>query len=147
MTVSAAKRYVGVWHRHSSVPQGGLWAVACALPGKSEPCGVAIVGRPVARMLQDGATCEVIRVATDGTRNACSYLYGLCRRIAQTMGYTRVLTYTLASESGASLRAAGANVTATVRGRSWNCESRPRIDKSESQTADKVRWSLTEATP
>lgn len=142
ISISGAREYVARWHRHSEVPRGGLFAVACALPDAVEPCGVAIVGRPVARMLQDGRTCEVTRVATDGTRNACSFLYGVCRRVSQAMGYTRCITYTLASESGASLRAAGATVETHVAGRSWDTPSRRRIDKTTAQRADKVRWSL-----
>ena len=69
--------------------------------------GVAIVGRPVARMLDDGATVEILRVCTDGARNACSMLYGAARRTARSLGYTRIVTYTLPEEGGASLRAAG----------------------------------------
>jgi hypothetical protein len=103
---------------------------------------VAIIGRPVARGLQDGTTCEVVRVATDGTRNACSFLYGASKRAAQSLGYRRCITYTLATESGASLRAVGATPDATVKGRSWDTPSRRRSDKSSVQTADKVRWTL-----
>lgn len=142
ISISGACEYVARWHRHSSVPRGGLFAVACRVAGAVEPCGVAIVGRPVARMLQDGRTCEVTRVATDGTRNACSFLYGACKRIAQAMGYTRCITYTLASESGASLRAIGAEPVANVRGASWDRAARQRTDKSKSQRENKVRWSL-----
>jgi len=68
-------------------------------------CGVAICGRPVARRLDDGQTLEIYRNCTDGTRNACSKLYGACVRIAKDMGYIRVITYTLESEHGASLKA------------------------------------------
>lgn len=142
ISISAAKEYVARWHRHSSVPQGGLFAIACTLPDALEPCGVAIIGRPVARLLDNGTTCEVTRCATDGTRNACSFLYAAAKRAAQSLGYTRCITYTLASESGASLRAVGATIEAKVRGRSWHTPSRRRTDKTAAQRTDKVRWSL-----
>jgi len=57
--------------------------------------------------LDDGATVEILRIATDGARNACSMLYGACRRVARALGYSRVITYTLPDEGGASLRASG----------------------------------------
>jgi len=90
--------------------------------------GVAIVGRPVARALDDGLTLEVTRVATDGTKNAASALYGACRRATFALGYRRLVTYTLASENGASLRAAGYRCLGEAGGGSWSCPSRPRVD-------------------
>ena len=69
--------------------------------------GVAIVGRPVSRYLDDGKTLEVNRLCTDGTKNACSFLYAAAARAARAMGYQRIITYTLDTEGGASLRAAG----------------------------------------
>lgn len=109
VTVKAAKLYVARWHRHHDPPQGGLWALGAVRDDVADLCGVAIVGRPVARSLQDGFTCEVIRLATDESRNACSFLYGAVRRAAQVLGYRRCITYTLARESGASLRGCGAD--------------------------------------
>lgn len=99
---------------------------------------MAIVGRPVARGLQDGWTAEVTRVATDGTPNAPSALYGACWRVARALGYRRLVTYTLATEPGTSLRAAGWRVVGEVRGRSWSCASRPRVDRAPAQ--EKLRW-------
>lgn len=107
--------------------------------------GVAIAGRPVARGLDDGMTLEILRVCTDGTPNACSALYGACRRIAKEFGHPKVITYTLDSESGISLRAAGWQSDGTIRGHSWNSPGRPRIDKAP--TCDKQRWSCTAALP
>jgi hypothetical protein len=96
----------------------------------------------VARGLWDGVTAEVTRLATDGERNACSFLYGACRRTILAHGFVRGLTYILASESGVSLRAAGWTKGPTVKGRSWSCASRPRVDKHP--TEDKVRWQFGE---
>ena len=87
---------------------------------------MAICGQPVARKLDDGLTIEIRRVCTDGTYNACSILYGACARIAHEMGYKRVITYTLASEPGTSLRASGFVDCGEAGGRSWDMPSRPR---------------------
>ena len=91
-----------------------------------ELCGVAIAGQPVARRLDDALTIEIRRVCTEGTRNACSILYGACARIAHEMGYKRVVTYTLASEPGTSLRASGFVDCGEAGGVSWNMLGRPR---------------------
>jgi hypothetical protein len=100
--------------------------------------GCVIVGKPVARGNDDGYTAEVTRLATDGTKNACSMLYGAAWRAARAMGYRRLMTYTLASEPGTSLVAAGWKAVGEVKGRSWTTPSRPRIDKHPTQ--DKIRW-------
>jgi len=136
VSVQSARAYVDQHHRHHKAPQSGLFAVAVSRDDTI--VGVAIVGRPVARCLQDEWTAEVTRVATDGTKNACSMLYGACWRAARALGYKKLVTYTLKSESGSSLRAAGWQVVGQVNGRSWNCTSRPRVDKHPLQ--DKLRW-------
>ena len=115
-------------HRHHNVPVGGLWWQGVHSDSGSL-VGVAISGRPVASALDDGLTAEVTRLCTDGTYNACSMLYAAARRVAQDKGFRRGLTYILESEDGASLRASGWSPLWTVKGRSWNCESRPREDK------------------
>ena len=135
-TLSAARAYVEQHHRHHPPPQGGLWALA-ASDGESI-VGVAIVGRPVARHAADGWTAEVTRLATDGTPNACSMLYGAAWRAARALGYRRLITYTLASESGASLRGAGWTLLGECGGGSWSCKSRPRVDKHPLQA--KMKW-------
>lgn len=99
-----------------------------------------MIGRPVARALDDGLTLEVNRVATDGAKNACSALYGAAWRAARALGYRRLVTYTLATEPGTSLDAAGWKVVGQVTGRSWSCPSRPRDDKHP--TTNKVRWEV-----
>lgn len=141
-------------HRHNDPPRGGLFAVAVRNRSDfaSDPLrlrGVAIVGRPVARGLNDGATCEVLRVSTDGAPNACSMLYGACVRAARALGYRRVVTYTLAGEPGTSLRAAGMRrVAAVVPRPTWSCRSRPREQRNlfghERRPAGaKWRWEWT----
>lgn len=136
MSLSDAAEFCAQHHRHHKPPVGGLFAVGVAAGELVR--GVAVVGRPVARGNQDGWTAEVTRVATDGARNACSMLYAACWRAARALGYRKLITYTLASESGASLRAAGWRTVGEVRGRTWSCPSRPRVDRYPLQ--DKLRW-------
>jgi hypothetical protein len=132
-----ANAYVDRLHRHHGPTRGHKFSVAVG-DEDANIRGVAIVGRPVARPLDDGFTVEVLRVCTDGCPNACSFLYGASWRAAKALGHTRILTYTLASEPGTSLIAAGWVPVATVPGRSWSCPSRPRVDKHP--TEDKIRW-------
>lgn len=131
LDLDEANAFVVQHHRHHKKVRGYKFAVAAALDGRI--VGVAIVGRPVARERQDGLTLEVTRLCTDGTRNACSFLYGAACRAAFALGYQRIGTYILASESGKSLQAAGWRLIAEVRGRSWDCPSRPRVDKHPTQ--------------
>lgn len=126
-----ANAFVRRHHRHHRRVIGHLFSLGAALNG--EIVGVAIVGRPVARGRDDGVTAEVTRLCTDGTRNACSFLYGACARAAFALGFKRIGTYILASEPGTSLSAAGWRQIAEVRGRSWNTPSRPRVDKHPTQ--------------
>jgi hypothetical protein len=136
ITLREANAFVERVHRHHGPSRGCRFCLAAAV-GETI-VGVAIAGRPVARGLDDGWTVEVTRLATDGTKNACSFLYAACRRVAQVMGYRRVVTYILEDESGASLRAAGWIVGGAVNGRSWSCQSRPRVDLYPLQ--GKLRW-------
>ena len=108
VTPAAAQRYVAAMHRHHGPVPGGYayWALACVVPGGAV-CGVAIVGRPTNRNSDTPGRVEVLRVATDGTTNACSALYGAAARTAKAAGCFEIITYTLESESGASLRGAG----------------------------------------
>lgn len=134
--------FVGMWHRHHAAPVGHKFSVGVADDGVLR--GVAIVGRPVARTFDDGHTLEVVRTATDGTRNVNSMLYGACRRAAWALGYRRLITYTQAGESGASLRAAGWRVVAERPARrGWSTPSRPRADRG----VDGIPRTLWEATP
>ncbi len=143
ISLSDAMIVVKRLHRHHPAPQGGKFAIAVAREGEDEPCGVAIVGRPVSRMLDDGWTAEITRVATDGERNACSMLYGAAWRAAKAMGYRRLVTYTLDTEPGTSLVAAGYRLIGAAGGGSWSCPSRPRVDRHPTQ--GKLRWQMETA--
>jgi len=128
ITQSDAFAFIRDNHRHHGVPVGALWWHA-AHNQDGQLIGVAIVGRPVARGLDDGLTVEVTRLCTDGTPNCCSLLYGAARRVAIDKGYRRGITYILPEEGGASLRASGWNYIGETSGKSWSRPSRPREDK------------------
>lgn len=118
--------FVEMWHRHHSPPIGCKFCIGVA-DDNGVLHGVAIVGRPVARHLDNGLTLEVTRTATDGTSNANSMLYGAAARASFALGYQRLITYTQASESGSSLKGAGWKVIAERKARGgWTCPSRPR---------------------
>ncbi|MEU0857488.1 XF1762 family protein [Streptomyces griseofuscus] len=130
-----AKDFVTAWHRHHRPPPGAVFCLGAA-DEVGVLRGVAIVGRPVARMLDDGRTLEVTRTATDGTANVNSLLYGAAWRAAKALGYSRLITYSQAGESGASLRGAGWRVLAQrPPRRGWDCPSRPRTPRGVDQVA------------
>lgn len=133
-----ANLFIRHHHRHHRPVRGCLFSIGVRRVGEIELCGVAIVGRPVARMLVDGYTAEVTRVATDGERNACSILYAAARRAWQAMGGRRLVTYTLREEGGASLRASGWTCAGPAGGGSWSREGRERRDEHPMQ--EKIRW-------
>lgn len=122
-----AAAFVMKHHRHHTPPVGHKFSIA-AMAGETL-VGVVIVGRPVARRRDDGLTLEVTRLCTDGLSNVCSFLYGAAARAAFALGYRRIGTYTLKSEPGTSLRAAGWRLLAETPGKSWSVPSRPRDDK------------------
>ena len=136
----AANAFVGQEHRHHPPSRGHKFSVAVE-DEDGTLRGVAIVGRPVARQLDDGRTLEVLRVATDGCPNACSALYGASARAGVGMGYRRenILTYTLASEPGTSLRAAGWVLRHTTKSEDWDRPSRGR-DADHHPVEAKNRW-------
>lgn len=133
-----ANEFVSRHHRHHKTMQGCKFCVA--ISDKGEVVAVAIVGRPVSRMLDDGWTLEVNRLASNGIRNACSMLYRASWRAAIALGYKKLITYTLPEEGGASLRGAGFKLIGKAGGKSWDRVMRPRVDKHPLQT--KLLWEL-----
>lgn len=121
-----ASVFVRLHHRHRVPPTGHKFSIAAM--DDEDLIGVAIVGRPVSRHRDDGATLEVTRLCTLGHPNACSFLYGAAARATFALGYSRIGTYTLKSEPGTSLVAAGWTLIGEITGRSWNTPSRPRLD-------------------
>jgi len=170
ISLREANSYIAKWHRHHGGVAGHKFSIACVKDGAiaddgaltdntfagislsdgdiagsalvdSTLAGVVIAGRPVSRRQDDGYTLEITRLCTDGTENACSFLYGAAVRAARAMGYRRVITYTLETENGTSLKAAGFTFDGITAGGSWDSPSRRRTDKSP--TAPKKRWVKT----
>lgn len=123
MSLADANGFVAEHHRHHKPVRGHKFSLGCMANGHL--AGVAIVGRPVSRYLDDGRTLEVNRLCTDGTKNACSFLYGAAARAAKVLGYHRIVTYILDTESGVSLRASGWRCAGLAGGREWTGKRRP----------------------
>lgn len=136
ITLAEANMFVKKIHRHHRPVVGHKFSIG--VMNEIGICGVAIVGRPVARFLDDGWTLEVNRLCTDGTKNACSILYSAAWRAAKALGYKKLITYTLPEEGGASLKASNWKCIGEAGGGSWNCKSRPRIDTHPLQK--KLLW-------
>ena len=117
VSLSDANAFVAEHHRHHKPVRGHKFSLGCKQDGTL--VGVAIVGRPVSRYLDDGATLEVNRLCTTGERNACSFLYGAAARAAKALGYRKIITYTLDTEPGVSLRAAGWSCAGIAGGKRW----------------------------
>lgn len=141
LTLRMANDLVDNHHRHNKSTVGHRFSIG--LMNEGELVGAAIVGRPIARKLDDGLTAEVLRlVVTDkAPRNACSFLYRCCCRAWSGMGGKKIITYTLQSESGASLKGAAFKNVASIKGGSWNCKSRKR-ETQNVQLQAKFRWEI-----
>ena len=126
-----ANAFVAKYHRHHMPVVGHLFSIGAAMG--DQIVGVVIVGRPISRFRDDGVTAEVTRLCTDGTKDACSFLYGAAARATFALGFKRIGTYILNTESGVSLRAAGWKMIGERGGGSWSVPSRPRIDKHPTQ--------------
>ena len=134
-----ANAFVCLHHRHHAPCVGHKFSLA-VIDAENTIRGVAIIGRPVSRALDNGLRLEVNRVATDGCPNACSALYGAARRACFALGYKALITYVLDSEPGTSLKAAGWKCIGVAGGGSWHRPTigRPRVDKATTQL--KMRW-------
>ena len=141
-TITAAREFVRIHHRHCKPPLSGLFAVACE--DNKVTVGVAIVGRCIARMLHDGYTAEVTRLCViDGApKNACSMLYSAAWRACRALGYTRLVTYTLDCETGISLQASGFRIVGQVTAGKWDRPSRHR-SMNLTEEHGKSRWEIT----
>lgn len=138
ITFPEASAFIRIHHRHHAPSQG--WKFGIAVNDGAKVVGVVTVGRPVARHLDNGLTLEVTRCCTDGTPHACSMLYGAAWRATKALGYQRLITYTLASEAGISLKAAGWRVLYVTKDRpgGWDMPGRPRV--STHPTTQKTLW-------
>src|ERR1035437_2100590 len=141
-TLDEANTFVAEHHRHHDAVTGHKFSIALAdEAGKVR--GVAVVGRPVSRMADNGWTLEVNRCCTDGLPNGCSMLYRAAWRAARAMGYTRLITYTLPEEGGGSLKGAGFRLVGERGGGKWTTASRPRVDTHPTQI--KWMWEVQDA--
>lgn len=145
VTMAEARAFVAAHHRHNEPPVTARFCVGVSQGG--ELVGVGIAGLPKSRMLMDGRTLEVVRTCTTGAKNANSMLYGALARAAKALGYARLITYTLESESGSSLRAAGW-VVESIRptSKAWthygtaNVETPTLFGTRKHPTGPKIRW-------
>ena len=126
ISLADANAFVAEHHRHHKPVRGHKFSLGCEQDGTL--VGVAIVGRPVSRYLDDGKTLEVNRLCTTGERNACSFLYGAAVRAAKSLVYQKILTYTLDTEPGVSLRAAGWSCAGIAGGKRWTGVRCPKED-------------------
>jgi len=141
ITLKEARQFVDNFHRHNKAPQGGLFAIGVS--DGDRLIGVVIVGRPVARFIDNGETAEVTRccVLSDAPKGACSFLYARAWNAAKAIGYSKMITYTLQSETGASLRGAGWKVVAELKPNNpklW--QSRPGREWQPVVGQSKFRW-------
>lgn len=139
VSLAVANEHVAAWHRHNKPVVQAIYRVGVA-DGEGVLRAVAIVENPKARGNADGETVEITRVASDGTRNACSMLYGACARAAFALGYLRVITYIQGDEPGTSLNASGFRLIASRPARKgWDTVSRPR-DNTEYRSVARQLW-------
>lgn len=137
-----ANAFVAEHHRHHKEVQGHKFSLGLSVNGTIG--AVIIVGRPVSRMLDDGWTLEATRCCSNGSQPySCSCLYAAAWRAARALGYRRLITYTLETERGVSLTAAGFKCIGKTSGGSWDRVCRPRIDKHPTQR--KMRWEMEAA--
>ena len=136
ITFKTASLFVNEHHRHHKAPVGCKFCIGLFMDDQMVGC--AICGRPVSRYLDDGLTCEINRVCTDGTYNACSMLYGASCRVAKEMGYKKIITYILESENGSSLKASNFVCEGIAGGTKWTGVR----DRGQDIPAElKTRWS------
>ncbi len=142
ISLKTANEFVAKHHRHNKPVVGHKFSIGLIAENGGGLIGVGIAGRPVARLLDDGKTLEVLRVCVmPGYPNAGSMIYGRLVKIARLFGFEKIITYTLAKESGATMRAIGAVQEAKVKGHKWNCPSRAR-NSQDVYSEEKIRWTL-----
>ena len=135
---ASACEFIRRHHRHHFPPQGWKFGIGAVVD--DAVVGVVTVGRPVARRLDNGWTLEVTRCCTDGTPHVASKLYAAAWRATRALGYRRLITYTLKSETGTSLKASGWRVIGETpaRAKGWNVPSRPRVVRAPTEA--KTLW-------
>lgn len=147
LSLREANEFVQVHHRHNKKVAGHKFSIGAIENGQL--IGVAIIGRPVARKLDDGSTAEVTRLCVNENagKGACSFLYRAAWRAWSAMGGLRLVTYTLESESGASLKGAAFRQVAVspkwATGKGWTTRSGREWQACHAE--GKIRWELRAA--
>ena len=126
VSLKEANAFVAAHHRHHKPVTGHKFSIGCECDGRL--VGVVIAGRPVNRYLDNGLTLEVTRLCTTGEKNVCSMLYAAAARAAKAMGYRKIITYTLDTEDGVSIRAAGWTCAGPAGGKRWTGQRHPAAD-------------------
>lgn len=141
LTLREANEYIEAHHRHHGRVVGHRFSIAVVdgeYAGVQSILGIAVVGRPVSRGFNPRMVAEVTRLCTDGALHVASKLYAACWRACRALGFESLVTYTLDSESGTSVRAAGWYPVWKTRGGSWSTDKRPRVDKAP--MSPKILW-------
>jgi len=130
-----ANAFIDVTHRHHKPVRGHRFSIGAECGGKL--VGIATIGRPVAPKTDKKHIAEVTRLASNGSKNVCSFLYGKAARIARELAFKKIQTFVLLSEPGTSLKAAG-----------WVCEGKTgdgdwtnRPGRSSDNAGPKYKWS------
>lgn len=149
LSIRDADVFVSANHRHNKAAANGKFAIGCYIilfvtnGIWYKMIGVGIGGRPRSRHLDNGVTFEVYRVCTVGHKNATSFIYSKMKKIAQLMGYTKIITYTLQIESGSSLKAIGAVIEKhSEHGKQWNDSGQTKRSYQPVSEQLKFRWAL-----
>lgn len=130
------------WHRHHKRVQGHRFSIGVIDTDTGELVGGCSVGRPVARRINPKEVLEVTRLVTNGHRNACSILYAAAARVGRELGYKKIQTYILQSESGHSLKVSGWQNEGEAGGGQWkHTDGKPR--RTDQPTEKKQRWAKT----
>jgi hypothetical protein len=129
MDLEGANEFIRRHHRHHQPLLFHKFSIGAAFG--PDLVGVVMINRPVSRIRDNGETLEVCRLCTDGTKNACSFLYGAAARAAFALGYRRIGTYIRADELGTSLVAANWRLIGETAAETWDRPNRPRKDKTD----------------
>lgn len=139
LTLKDANEFIAGMHRHHKPVQGHRFSIACEVDGQW--VGAVVVGRPVARGCDPNKIAEVTRLVTDGTMNACSFLYASAARAAKAIGFDKIQTYILDSELGTSLKASGWEFDGMTAGGDWNhSKANKGTRRTDQPMGPKQRW-------
>ena len=127
LELTESNAFVKNHHRHIDETQGHRFSIGCQHENKL--VGVAIAGRPISRHYDQSKIIEVTRLCTDGTENACSFLYSMCAKASKYLGYERIQSYVLESELGSSLKASNFIYSHTSEVSNWNKYKRNKKDR------------------